>query len=87
MDSWSLQRLAARLDGMPELAHLLHTVARLDWEGCPDPCGEALRDLDTNALVAHSVRLAVVIVNRAEPAADLQRLRGSLVEELERRLP
>jgi len=85
MDWWSLQRLAARLDGTQDLARLLDTVARRDWEGWPDPWREAVRDLDTMALASLSLRLSVLIVNYPQSAPDLERLRQQVSEELQTR--
>jgi len=84
MDWWSLQRFAAR-HGTQDLARLLDTVARRDWEGWPDPWREALRDLDTMALASLSLTMSVLIVKYPQSAPDLERLRNHVWEELQTR--
>ena len=79
-----MQRFAAR-HGTQDLARLLGTVARRDWEGWPDPWREALRDLDTMALASLSLRMSVLIVTYPQSAPDLERLRHHVWLELQTR--
>jgi len=55
VDRLYLQWLAAKLarDGTnSELASLLKTVTRLDWEGVPEPLSQAVSDIESPELLA-----------------------------------